>query len=125
MRDKRKQPAGNGLLIEWICAAAFMLFGIFLTGAYYWLQTSVSEIRRFGMDYTSIVCVFSFGVANQVMLERMLVTAGKPVGSVFSMTTRTLVNLILDPILIFGRFGAPALMRKVMSKTLGPVSRSG
>ncbi len=103
------KTAGNGLLIEWICAAAFMLFGIFLTGVYYRLQTSVPEIRRFGMDYTSIVCVFSFGVANQVMLERMLVAAGKPVGSVFSLTTGTLVNLILDPILIFGRFGAPAL----------------
>ena len=103
------RAAGNGILIEWICAAVFMLFGIFFTGTFYRLQTGVPEIQRYGMEYTSIVCMFSFGVANQVMLERMLVATGKPVGSVFSLTTGTLVNLILDPILIFGYFGAPAL----------------
>lgn len=103
------KAAGNGILVEWICAAVFMIFGIFLTGTFYRLQTSVAEIRQLGFDYTSIVCICSFGVANQVVLERMLVATGKPIGSVFSLTTGTLVNLILDPLLIFGYLGFPAL----------------
>ena len=86
-----------------------MLFGIFFTHTFYELQTDVAQIRQLGFDYTSIVCICAFGGANQVALERMLVATGKPIGSVFSLTTGTLVNLILDPILIFGYFGCPAL----------------
>lgn len=103
------KAAGNGLLIEWICAGLFLLFGVFFTPSFYRMQTDVVEIQQLGVAYTSIVCIFSFGVANQVMLERMLVGTGRPLGSVFSLLAGTLVNLVLNPILIFGYFGAPAL----------------
>jgi putative MATE family efflux protein len=103
------KAAGNGLLVNWIVAILFMMFGLFLTRPFYALQTDVLEIQQLGYSYTSIVCIFCFGVANQTMLERMLVATGKPLGSVFALTTGTVVNLILDPVLIFGYFGAPAL----------------
>ena len=66
-------------------------------------------VLQLGYSYTSIVCIFCFGVANQTMRERMLVAVGKPIGSVFALTTGTVVNLVLDPILTFGYLGAPAL----------------
>ncbi|MCR4950304.1 MAG: MATE family efflux transporter, partial [Solobacterium sp.] len=108
-RNAADKAAGNGLLIEWICFAVFFLFGLFAVRAYYSFQTDIEEIRELGVQYTSIICLFSFGVANQVMLERMLVATGRSIGSMYSLLTGTLVNLILDPILIFGLFGLPAL----------------
>lgn len=107
--ESANKAAGNGLLIEWICAAVFLLFGVFLTNTFYELQTDSVSIQHLGEQYTSIVCIFSFGVASQVMLERMLVATGKPIGSVFSLLSGTLINVILDPILIFGLFGFPKL----------------
>ncbi len=108
-REAADKAAGNGLLIEWICFAIFFLFGLFAVRFYYSMQTDIEEIRELGVQYTSIICLFSFGVANQVMLERMLVATGRSIGSMYSLLTGTLVNLILDPLLIFGLFGFPAL----------------
>ena len=107
--ESADKAAGNGLLIEWICFAVFFLFGMFGIRAYYAMQTDIAEIRELGVQYSSIICLFSFGVANQVMLERMLVATGRSLGSMYSLLTGTLVNLILDPTLIFGMFGLPAL----------------
>ncbi|MBR4163833.1 MAG: MATE family efflux transporter, partial [Solobacterium sp.] len=103
------KAAGNGLLIEWICFAIFFVFGLFFVKAYYRMQTDIVAIQELGVQYTSIICLFSFGVANQVMLERMLVATGRSIGSMYSLLTGTFVNLILDPLLIFGLFGLPAL----------------
>ncbi len=101
--------AGNGILIEWICAALFILFGIFGTHFYYAFQTSDAAIQQLGVQYTSIVAIGCFGVANQVIFERMLVATGRSIGSMYSLLTGTAVNLILDPLLIFGLFGFPQL----------------
>ncbi len=108
-REAANKAAGNGLLVNWIVAAVFLVFGLFFTGRFYAMQTDALAIQQLGTQYTSIVCIFSFGVASQVMLERMLVATGRPIGSVYSLLAGTFVNLILDPILIFGLFGVPAL----------------
>lgn len=108
-QEEAKKAAGNGILVNWIVSALFMLFGFCLTRIFYELQTDVAEIQHLGVSYTSIICIFSFGVANQTMLERMLVATGKPIGSVVSLTTGTFINLVLDPVLIFGYLGVPAL----------------
>ncbi len=107
--EAANKAAGNGLLINWIVAGIFLIFGLFFTRAFYTFQTDVVEIQNLGVQYTSITCIFAFGLANQTMLERMLMATGKPTGSVFALFTGTMVNLILDPILIFGYFGVPAL----------------
>lgn len=106
------RAAGNGILVNWMVAGVFLLFGLFVTPYYYSLQTDIPEIQRIGTDYTSIISIFCFGVANQVMLERMLVATGRSIGSMFSLLTGTVVNTVLDPILIFGLLGAPALGMK-------------
>jgi putative MATE family efflux protein len=110
--EEANRTAGCGILINLFVAAAFALFGFFFTGYYYRMQTDITEIQILGTQYTSIVCIFSFGVACQVMFERILVAAGKPIGSVWSLVTGTLLNLILDPIMIFGYFGFPELGMK-------------
>lgn len=87
--DGVNHAAGNGLLVNWLCAAVFLLFGLFFTDDYYRLQTADPIIQQMGFDYTSIVCVFYFGMANQAMLERMLIGTGKTLGTVFSLLAGT------------------------------------
>lgn len=94
-----------------MCRSIFT-FRNFFTNTFYELQTDNMSIKHLGEQYTSIVCIFSFGVASQVMLERMLVATGKPIGSVFSLLSGTLINVTFDPILIFGLFGFPKLGMK-------------
>lgn len=110
--DGANKAAGNGILVNWIVAGIFLIFGLFFVPMFYRLQTDNATIQRIGTDYTSIICIFSFGVANQVMFERMLVATGRSLGSMFSLLTGTIVNLILDPILIFGYLGAPEMGMK-------------
>ena len=107
--EDANRAAGNGLFINWICAGLFLIFGLFLTRPFYEIQTDIVEIQQLGISYTSIVCIFAFGVCNQTMFERMLMATGRPIGSVIALTTGTIANLILDPVLIFGYLGAPAL----------------
>ena len=106
------KAAGNGILVNWIVAGIFLIFGLFFVPLFYQLQTKNPEIQKVGTDYTSIICIFSFGVANQVMFERMLVATGRSLGSMFSLLTGTIMNLILDPVLIFGYFGMPQMGMK-------------
>ncbi len=106
------KAAGNGILVNWIVAGIFLIFGLFFVPLFYQLQTKNQGIQKIGTDYTSIICIFSFGVANQVMFERMLVATGRSLGSMFSLLTGTIVNLILDPVLIFGYFGMPQMGMK-------------
>ena len=74
------KAAGNGILVNWIVAGIFLIFGLFFVPLFYQLQTKNPEIQRIGTDYTFIICIFSFGVANQVMFEQMLVAAGRSLG---------------------------------------------
>jgi len=106
------KAAGNGILVNWIVAGIFLIFGLFFVPLFYQLQTKNPEIQKIGTDYTSIICIFSFGVANQVMFERMLVATGRSLGSMFSLLTGTIMNLIFDPVLIFGYFGMPQMGMK-------------
>lgn len=108
-KESANKAAGNGLIVNWLVAFVFMIFGLFFTSFFYEVQTGDVAIQQLGEQYTSIVCIFSYGVASQVMLERLLVATGRPIGSVFSLLAGTLINLILDPILIFGLFGAPQM----------------
>lgn len=108
-KNEISQVAGNGILIEWLCCVVFMIFGIFFTKTFYAFQTDDIIIQQLGTSYTSIVCIFSFGVCTQVIMERLLISTGKTIGSMYALLTGAIVNIILDPILIFGYFGMPAL----------------
>lgn len=101
--------AGNGIFIGLVCAMFFMIFGLFFSDEFYRVQTDIKEIQLLGISYTSVTCIFSFGLAVQIMLDRILVASGKAFGSMLSLLSGTIVNLILDPILIFGYWGVPPM----------------
>ncbi len=103
------RSAGNGLLIEWAMFLIFLVIGLFAVEPFFAMQTSDPEIYRYGVTYTRIVFIFSFGVVNQVIMERLLISTGKTLCSMASLMTGAVVNMILDPIMIFGLFGCPAM----------------
>ena len=102
--------AGNGLFLLFVSSMAFLLFGLF--GVKPFFDAFVSEspaIRDMGMDYLSICCVLSFGIFLQMGAERIMQAQGKTVFVMLMQITGALVNIVLDPLLIFGLCGFPKL----------------
>lgn len=103
------RAAGNGITLILMAVALFMLFGIFFARPYYSLQSDVAETVNGGTAYVSIICIFSIGSFMQVLLERLLQSTGRTVLSMITQGTGAIINIILDPIFIFGYFGVPKM----------------
>lgn len=87
----------------------FLLVGLFGAEAFFRSQTDIEEIIYHGTQYTRICCCLSLGVFIQIFFERMLQATGKTIYSMVTQGIGAIVNIILDPILIFGMFGLPAM----------------
>ena len=107
--EKVHRAASNGLFLELIGVAIFILIGIFGTGPFFRSQTSDTEILEYGYQYMSIVCILSFGLFMQCTFERLLQSTGKTIYTMITQGTGAIINIIMDPILIFGLFGFPKL----------------
>ena len=92
-----------------MAAAAFMLFGIFGVRPYYEIQSTVQETVEGGIAYSRIYCLFVLGSFLQIYAERLLQSTGRTVLTMVTQATGAIVNIILDPIFIFGWFGLPAM----------------
>ena len=108
-RDKANRTAGNGVFLALIAVAVFMLFGFFGTRPYYEMQSDVAETVEGGIAYSSICCIFTLGVFVEILGERLLQATGRTVHTMITQGTGAIVNIILDPIFIFGYFGIPAM----------------
>jgi len=101
--------AVNSLLLYFLSFLLFAVFGLLGARFFMNMQTDISHINQYGTDYLSIVCIFSFGVFGQVIFERLLQSTGKTIYSMITQGVGAIVNIILDPILIFGLLGFPRL----------------
>jgi len=101
--------AANGVFILLVCAAAFMLAGATLVRPFFAAQTDIAEIVENGVTYTTIVTVGSLGLFMQILFERLLQSTGKTTLTMASQITGAVINIILDPILIFGLLGMPRM----------------
>lgn len=106
---RASKAANNGLFLTLASFVLFLMIGLFIAGPFISSQTSSSVISRYGTDYLRIVCCLSFGLFFQVMFERLLQSTGRTVQSMISQGTGAIVNIILDPIMIFGLLGFPRL----------------
>lgn len=107
--DKVNKVAENGIFLGILSYLAFLILGLFFAEPFFRSQTDIEEIVAYGTQYLSICCCLSFGVFIQVMFERMLQATGKTVLSMITQGIGAIVNIILDPILIFGAFGLPKM----------------
>ena len=107
--ENANRAANTTLLLAIISAVIFALIGVFLSRPFFALQTTNENIVRYGTDYTSICLGLSIGIFLQFTAERMLQATGRTVLSMCTQVLGAIINMILDPILIFGLFGFPRL----------------
>ena len=109
--EKATATAMNGIFIYILSYLVMLAAGLLLVKPFYTLQTKGAdpEIFQHGVTYLSIVMTLSFGIYAQFIFERILQSTGRTVLTMISQATGAVINIILDPILIFGKFGLPEL----------------
>ncbi len=107
--DDVTATAGNGILLAGFSYLLFLGFGLIGAKLFFELQTDSQMIRDYGYDYLSVVTIFSFGLFGQVCFERLLQATGKTMFVMISHGLGAIINIILDPIFIFGFGPIPAL----------------
>lgn len=108
-RPAADRVAHNGLLLMVASWAVFAVFGLFFSELFFSFFTKNPEVAGGGAAYLRICLVFSLGMFLQICLERLIQVTGKTVYQMASQLTGAVVNIILDPILIFGMFGMPKM----------------
>ncbi|MGN0426387.1 MAG: MATE family efflux transporter [Agathobacter sp.] len=110
-QDKVDQVASNGLFIYALSYVVVAILGVLAVRPFYAMQTGAGQenILELGVTYLSIVMVFSFGLFAQFIFERILQATGRTVFTMISQMVGAIINIILDPILIFGLLGFPKL----------------
>ena len=110
-RELADRTAGNGIFLALVAAILFILFGIFGTKPYYAMQSQVVETVEGGATYTAICCIFSLGIFIEILGERLLQSSGRTVYTLITQGTGAIVNILLDPVFIFGvaPLGIPAM----------------
>lgn len=106
---KVNDSARNGIFLAALGYIVFLIVGILVVKPFYYAQTEDLEIVTYGIQYLSIVCCCSFGMFSQFIFERLLQSTGKTFYTMITQMTGAVINLILDPILIFGLFGFPRM----------------
>ena len=99
---KAAKVAGNSLFLGVIIYVVCLLFGIFGVRAYISSQTIDPEVASMGTDYLRICCVISFGIIFFSLFEKLLQATGRSLYSTIGQVVGAVVNIVLDPILIYG-----------------------
>ena len=107
--ERASDVAKNGIMMTVVCYAVFLLIGLFVVKPFFMAQTNDPEILAYGIEYLTIVCCASFGLFGQFIFERLLQSTGRTLYTMYTQSLGAVINLILDPIFIFGLFGVPAM----------------
>ncbi|MEG2951003.1 MAG: MATE family efflux transporter [Clostridia bacterium] len=108
-QERVNQTAINGIFLAVLSWLLFLVVGLFFVKPFFASQTQNLVIREHGEAYLSICCIFSFGLFGQIAFERILQSTGRTVLTMISQSIGALINIVLDPILIFGYFGFPKM----------------
>ena len=107
--DAANKAAVNGIFLAFCSWAVFALLGGFFSRTFMILQTDVPEIIAYGDTYLTIIAVASAGMMFQICVERLLQSTGKTIYTMLSQGLGAVINLILDPLFIFGLGPFPAM----------------
>jgi len=106
---KAAKVAGNSLFLGLIIYILCLLFGIFGVKAYISSQTVDAEVLKMGTDYLRICCVLSLGIVFFSVFEKLLQATGRSLYSTIGQVTGAVINIILDPIMIYGLGPCPEM----------------
>ena len=101
--------ATNSVFIFLMTALIFMIGGLTLSHLFFTVQTSNAEIVTAGTQYSMIVVGCSIGLFSQFLFERLLQATGRTIHTMITQGLGAIINIILDPIFIFGLFGMPKM----------------
>ncbi len=99
---KAAMVAGNSLFLGVIIYVICFLFGIVGVNAYISSQTANPEVLSMGTSYLKICCVLSFGIVFFSLFEKLLQATGRSLYSTIGQVAGAVINIILDPIMIYG-----------------------
>ena len=108
-QERADHTAVSGIILMAVSYLLFLAVGLFATRPFYLTQTSDAQIVEFGVQYLSIVCSCSFGLFAQFVFERLLQSTGRTFYIMITQGTGAIINIILDPIFIFGLLGMPKM----------------
>lgn len=108
-QEKANLSATNGIFLSAVASVVFAIIGALFGRMFILAQTSNEQIIAYSMEYLSIITLFSFGLYMQVIFERLLQSTGRTMLSMVTQIVGAVTNIILDPIMIFGLLGFPAL----------------
>lgn len=106
-QDRANAAANTGLFLTVMSYIVFLIIGIFVSRPFINSQTNKAVISDYGTTYITICTTLSLGLFFQMTFERLLQSTGKTIFSMVSQLTGAIINIILDPILIFGLLGVP------------------
>lgn len=107
--EQVNMAANNAVFLGILNYLLFAAIGLFTVPFFFRTQTDIMEIIGYGCDYLFYCCVFSFGLFGQLTFARLLQSTGKTFYSMIVQLAGAVVNIVLDPILIFGWFGFPRM----------------
>ncbi len=106
---KADKTAENGIFLALLSYLVFLVIGLTVVKPFYMSQTDDAEIIAYGEQYLTVVLTCSFGIFGQFIFERLLISTGRTMLTMITQGTGAIINLILDPIMIFGLLGMPKL----------------
>lgn len=126
--NESNKAANNGIFIAFMSFVIFFLIGLFFSKNIIEIQTGDTEIVSTGPIYLKICCMGSLGIFMHLMFERLLQSTGKTMYTMIAQCVGAILNIILDPILIFGLLGLPkmgltgAAVATVISQWIGGIT---
>jgi len=107
--EEANKTAKNGIFLNIISCLIFAIIGVLGSRAFFAVQTSNQLIIEYGTHYLTVVTVISCGIFLQITFERLLQSTGKTIYTMYTQGLGAIINIILDPILIFGLGPFPRL----------------
>ena len=101
--------AKNGLFLGIVSCIVFAVLGLLGSRFFFALQTDNQTIVKYGTEYLTIITLCSAGIFLQITFERLMQSTGKTIYNMITQGTGAIINIILDPIMIFGLFGFPRM----------------
>jgi len=108
-QEMANQAANTGIFLSMASYLVFAIIGIFFSRTFFALQVESEAVIGYGFDFMFWICVLSFGLFGQIIFSRLLQSTGKTFLSMIVQLVGAVLNIILNPIFIFGYFGFPAM----------------
>ena len=122
--ERANKIADHALFLAALSYVVFALFGLCFARQFFRLQTDIEEIVDLGTTYLRVCTIASFGLFMEIACERLLQSTGKTIYSMYTQGLGAIINIVLDPILIFGLLGFPEMGVKgaAVATVIGQIS---